>query len=461
MRNQSDPNGNASLEYLLQTFHELHATRGRTADDPGLAKQRLSSLLGGERDVPYRDLVSTLEVIASRFFGDGEVPTLMASRESDVRSYVRSVEAALSSAGVSLAEFSTDIRLLAVLLQQKYSLFKGVRPSVGNVLFGLYRDPELLQKNLFLSDRRLYSEVPLLPIPEQRPSVTVLESSYGCSWGKCTYCSIETERPFFARTPSQFRDHVKAVRAKLGESVGNIRKVFLSGANVFDLPMERFASYVAIALEELDGISTSQGTSAIKKFTAFGRTQGIMNKTDADLEELARNGFRVLYWGVESGCDELLRYVSKGITRREMIQSAQRLHESGIDASVQILIGLGGWRFFYDHIEGTADLLNTLRPRYITLLPLTVPHLSYQKKMASEQREGTNRPLDFLEMAHQLRKLMMKLDIDGQCDVSYVDFPELGAKASDSLGFSINLLNGKQGVIDNIERYIQEHNGRL
>ena len=66
-----------------------------------------------------------------------------------------------------------------------------------------------------------------------------------------------------------------------------------------------------------------------------------MIKTKEELRELRENGLDMVYMGLESGNAQVLKFMKKGATPDEMIQSASKIKQAGIRLSVTAISGLG------------------------------------------------------------------------------------------------------------------------
>ena len=79
---------------------------------------------------------------------------------------------------------------------------------------------------------------------------------------------------------------------------------------------------------------------------------------------------QIVYLGLESGSDEVLRRVNKGITAAEMVESVRKLKCAGIRASVIALLGLGGTDLSVEHAEETGRVVSLMDPEYLSMLTL-------------------------------------------------------------------------------------------
>ena len=111
------------------------------------------------------------------------------------------------------------------------------------------------------------------------------------------------------------------------------RRVFLADGNALVLDTERL---VAI----LDALTS--GFPRLRRVGIYANARDILGKTDADLAVLRQRKLEIVYLGLESGSDEVLRRIRKGITAAEMVEAVHKLKRAGMRASVIAILGLGG-----------------------------------------------------------------------------------------------------------------------
>ena len=83
-------------------------------------------------------------------------------------------------------------------------------------------------------------------------------------------------------------------------------------------------------------------------------------KSVAEWAELAERGLRRVYIGMESGDDELLRFLRKPGTAADVIDAASTLKAAGVAVSVIVMVGVGGEKFAASHVEHTAAALRAM-----------------------------------------------------------------------------------------------------
>ncbi|MDO8786218.1 MAG: radical SAM protein [Syntrophales bacterium] len=109
----------------------------------------------------------------------------------------------------------------------------------------------------------------------------------------------------------------------------------------------------------------------LERVTSYARAKTIVKKKEAELKDLCQVGLSRLHLGLETGDDELLGKVKKGVTGEEHIIAGRKLKEAGIELSEYIMPGLGGKAMSRQHAENTARVLNAINPDFIRSRPFT------------------------------------------------------------------------------------------
>ncbi|RLB60134.1 MAG: radical SAM protein [Deltaproteobacteria bacterium] len=187
----------------------------------------------------------------------------------------------------------------------------------------------------------------------------LLQVTEGCSHNRCTYCGMYRDKPFRTKSwPTIEADLVEAATA--GEAS---RRVFLCDGDALVLSQRRL-------LQILEGIR--KRLPWVERVGVYGDTRSVNRKTVAELRQLRQLGLEIVYHGVESGNDEVLRFVDKGGTAAECVDTADRLREAEITHSVIVLLGVGGVALSKRHALGTGALLTKMDPPFVAALTTTV-----------------------------------------------------------------------------------------
>lgn len=197
--------------------------------------------------------------------------------------------------------------------------------------------------------------------PPPEADAYILQCTIGCSYNKCTYCSMYKNVRYRVRPLEDLKQDIAMAKAAFGQ---NVEKVFLSDGDAISLPTEILLEILA----ELYG--------AFPKLTHVSTYAGPQSTLDKSLEEfkqLRAAGLTMTYLGVESGSDKVLKSVRKGVSAEEMLCAGKNIVESGIKLVAMVMIGLGGsGDMSRQHAQQTAELINQMNPYLLGILT-TVP----------------------------------------------------------------------------------------
>jgi radical SAM superfamily enzyme YgiQ (UPF0313 family) len=108
---------------------------------------------------------------------------------------------------------------------------------------------------------------------------------------------------------------------------------------------------------------------AIERITSYARSKTIAKKKPEELSQLRQAGLIRLHVGLETGDDELLKYINKGVTAEEHIRAGKKALAAGFELSEYVMPGLGGKKMWVQHAVNTACVLNEINPHFIRLRP--------------------------------------------------------------------------------------------
>lgn len=247
----------------------------------------------------------------------------------------------------------------------------------------------------------LYKPVSILP-PDQYLAL-VLQATEGCSWNRCTFCGLYRDRAFRIHSPESFAAHCEAVRDFFGAGISLRRGIFLADANALITPQKRLVRLLEIAQSFF---ALPDGPRPIYSFvSAFD----VERKSAAEWAELHALGVQRAYIGLETGDDDLLRFLNKPGTAQDAIDAVRALRTGGISAGVIVMAGIGGDRFAETHVARTLDAIRAmdLGPGDLVYLSnyVPAPGTEYPEQAAA----AGIRPLSEDEIAAQLRTLQARL----------------------------------------------------
>lgn len=109
---------------------------------------------------------------------------------------------------------------------------------------------------------------------------------------------------------------------------------------------------------------------SLERITSYARAKTIYRKTLEELKSLRKAGLSRLHVGLESGDDEVLKHINKGVTAEQHIIAGKKTKETGFEFSAYVMPGLGGRSRSEQHAKNTARVLNEINPDYIRSRPL-------------------------------------------------------------------------------------------
>ena len=147
--------------------------------------------------------------------------------------------------------------------------------------------------------------------PPSEARSLIVQCTLGCSHNKCAFCTMYKDKKFSINSIEQVLSDLDEARA-YGRY---IEKIFLADGDALILPMDYL-------LTVLDYICDHFPTC--KRVAAYATTKAIMRKTDDELRTLREHGLGIVYIGLESGNEELLKKFCKGVTAEEIVLNAIR-----------------------------------------------------------------------------------------------------------------------------------------
>jgi len=177
------------------------------------------------------------------------------------------------------------------------------------------------------------------------------------------------------------------------------RRVFLADGNALTMDTEA----LEIILDELN-----LRFPRLERVGIYACPHDILSKTDAELRRLVEKGLGIVYLGVESGSDEVLKYVRKGATAEDMVRAGRKAIEAGLVLSVTIILGLGGRDRTYEHALQTAEVINKIDPHYLACLTL---YIDPRAPLARRIQKGEFIPLTPYESLDEMRRIVSSLEV--------------------------------------------------
>lgn len=238
---------------------------------------------------------------------------------------------------------------------------------------------------------------PVFRPPSEAESL-ILPVTDGCSWNRCTFCEMYTapQKKFKARDEAEVLESIRLTGARYGD---RLSRVFLADGDATVLPTRRL---VAI----LEAIRTYM--PAVRRISSYCLPRNLKKKPQAEIDELAAAGLKMVYVGAESGDDAVLAAVDKGETYDSTREALDKLGAAGITRSVMILNGLGGKALLAQHADNSARLMNATQPEFLSTLVVSFPTGEERLRAGFPGWEPLSQHELFVEMERFLAGLDLK-----------------------------------------------------
>lgn len=148
---------------------------------------------------------------------------------------------------------------------------------------------------------------------------------------------------------------------QLSQSYPNAHRVFLADGDALSLPTDyllELLDYLAKAFVKLSRVSV------------YATAQNLLAKSEDQLGLLQQKKLSLIYFGIETGHDALLKKIHKGVNASEMVEALNRASRAKVKISATVILGLGGQEYSQKHIEDTAKLINKTTVNYLSTLQL-------------------------------------------------------------------------------------------
>ncbi|MBU3175467.1 radical SAM protein [Clostridium estertheticum] len=185
----------------------------------------------------------------------------------------------------------------------------------------------------------------------------IVQVTIGCSHNGCTFCGMYKDKKFRVR---ELKDIISDLeQAKL--DYGVVKRIFLADGDALVLKTSEL-KIILLKINEL--------FPGCERVGVYATPNDILAKSVEDLGMLKALGIGILYLGVESGSDEILKSVNKGVTAQNLIRAGRKVKESGIKLSTTLISGIGGREKISENAIESAKLISAINPDYVGFLTL-------------------------------------------------------------------------------------------
>ena len=199
-------------------------------------------------------------------------------------------------------------------------------------------------------------DAPLYRPPSEANSL-IFQVTLGCSFNECSFCDMYRSKEYSERT----WDEVKGEIDMMAKIMPDTQRVFLADGDAINLSTEYMVKILKYIREKF---------SSIERISCYAMPMNLLKKTPEELQELHNSGLDMLYLGIESGSDIVLKKVTKGATSKTIIKACNKAKDVGFKLSCMVILGLGGKKYSKENAIETGKVISASKPDFVGALTL-------------------------------------------------------------------------------------------
>ena len=186
-----------------------------------------------------------------------------------------------------------------------------------------------------------------------------MQVTYGCSHNRCAFCDMYDDKHFSLRPMAEIREDLELAR----RVYRRVDRIFLADGDALIRPTGDLAEILGLAY----GLFPE-----CRRVACYASPASLRVKSEDDLRLLRGRGLKMVYMGLESGCDAVLTRMRKGHDAAAIVAAGQKARRCGLALSVTAISGLGSVELWREHAVDTARAVSEMNPDYLGLLTLMV-----------------------------------------------------------------------------------------
>ena len=199
-------------------------------------------------------------------------------------------------------------------------------------------------------------DAPLYRPPSEAKSL-IFQVTLGCSFNECSFCDMYRSKEYSERS----WDEVKGEIDMMSKMLPDTTKIFLADGDALNLDTEYMIKIVKYIYEKFPNL---------ERVSCYAMPMNLLKKTREELDSMKKAGLDMLYLGIETGSDILLKKVTKGATAKTIIKSCKKAKDAGFTLSCMVILGIGGSKYSSENARETAKVISAVKPDYVGALTL-------------------------------------------------------------------------------------------
>ena len=241
-------------------------------------------------------------------------------------------------------------------------------------------------------------EYPLYRPPSEAQSL-IFQVTLGCSYNECSFCDMYRSKEYSERPWEQVKQEIDMMSKQLPDAT----RIFLADGDALNLSTDYMIKIVKYLYEKFPNL---------ERVSCYAMPMNVLKKTPEELKQMFDAGLKMLYLGIESGSDVVLKKVTKGALGQTITRSVKKAQDAGYTMSCMIILGLGGKKYSKEHIKGTAEVINASTPQYVGALTLYLENGIKEEFLT--KYDGEFVPLSDSETLDELEDLISQINVKNE-----------------------------------------------
>ncbi|MCI1952722.1 MAG: B12-binding domain-containing radical SAM protein [Clostridiales bacterium] len=233
--------------------------------------------------------------------------------------------------------------------------------------------------------------------PPSEARSLIIQLTIGCARNTCTFCTMYKEKNFRIRKLEDVVNDLKESR----NTYSYVRRIFLADGDALIVKTPDLL-YILSEIRRL--------FPECERVTSYGAPADVLLKTPEELLQLRKAGLEMVYIGAESGDNEVLKNIRKGVTAEETVEACLKLKKAGIKVSMMLISGMGSRVRSKEHALASAKITSLIKPEYVSFLTLRV----YPGTPLYDQvKNGEFQRMSPMELLDELKLFLKNVDSEG------------------------------------------------
>ena len=270
---------------------------------------------------------------------------------------------------------------------------------------------------------------PLYRPPSEGNSL-IIQATLGCSHNKCSFCNMYKTKKFKIKSLEDIKNDINYFR----QIYAHVERIFLADGDALIIPTEDLKEIL---------VHIKKVFPECNRVTQYGSPKSILLKTPQELSNIKDLGLSMIYMGIESGDDEVLNDINKGVSSEDLIKATKKVKDANILLSVTVIAGIGGREKSKSHAIKTGEIISSMTPDYLGVLTLMVEEeTALYNKILNKEFQLLNDKEILTEIKLLIEHIDVKKPVIFRCN-----------HASNYISLSGNLPKDKEEILNQINHY--------